>query len=70
MKKIVIFDSGFGGELFADYVEKEVPIVEVIRVIDWRNLDVITKNPKEARSVTEKAISPYIGHSDLVGGAG
>ena len=66
MKKIVIFDSGFGGELFADYVEKEVPIVEVIRVIDWRNLDVITKNPKEARSVTEKAISPYIGHSDLI----
>lgn len=66
MKKIVIFDSGFGGELFADYVEKELPIVEVIRVIDWRNLDVITNNPKEARNVTEKAIRPYIGHSDLI----
>ena len=66
MKKVVVFDSGFGGELFADYIEKAVPIIEVIRLIDWRNLDVITKNPNQARNVTEKAIRPYIGHSDLI----
>ena len=66
MKKVVVFDSGFGGELFADYVEKELPIVEVIRIIDWRNLDVITKNPTEARNVTEKAIRSYVGHTDLI----
>ncbi|MBO7560457.1 hypothetical protein J6T21_00230 [Candidatus Saccharibacteria bacterium] len=66
LKKVVVFDSGFGGELFANYIEKEIPIVEVIRVIDWRNLDIITSNPKEARNVTEEAIRPYIGHVDLI----
>ncbi len=66
LKKVVVFDSGFGGELFANYIEKEIPIVEVIRVIDWRNLDIITNNPKEARNVTEAAIRSYIGHVDLI----
>lgn len=66
MKKVVVFDCGFGGELFADYLEKEVPVFNVIRVIDWRNLDIITSNPKEARHVVEKTIRPYIGHSDLI----
>jgi glutamate racemase len=66
LKKVVVFDSGFGGELFANYIEKELPVVEVIRVIDWRNLDIITKKPKETKNVTEQAIRPYIGHVDLI----
>ncbi len=66
MRKVVVFDSGFGGELFADYIEKEIPVVEVIRIIDWRNLDTITNNPREARNVTEEAIRPYIGHADII----
>ena len=37
MLKIVVLDSGFGGELFADKLNDQLSIVEVIRVIDWRN---------------------------------
>ena len=39
MLKVVVFDSGFGGELFADYFEEEMPVVEIVRVIDWRNAE-------------------------------
>ena len=66
LKKIVVFDGGFGGELFADYIEEEIAIVDVIRVIDWRNLDKVTKNHREARKVAEAAIRPYIGRVDVI----
>ena len=49
MLKIVIFDGGFGGELFADQLEAELDVVEVIRVIDWRNAEKILKSRREAR---------------------
>ena len=39
MLKVVVFDSGYGGELFADYLEEELPLVDIVRVIDWRNAD-------------------------------
>ena len=66
MLKVVVFDSGYGGELFADYLEEELPIIEVIRVIDWRNAEQILKNPKLAREAAEKALQPYIGKVDLI----
>ena len=66
LKKVVIFDNGFGGELFADYLEEEVPVMEVIRVIDWRNSDKILRSPKEARKVAMAALRPYIGKVDLI----
>ena len=66
MLKIVVFDSGFGGELFADYLEEELPIVEVIRVIDWRNAEKIQTSPKEARRLAKIALRPYIGKVDLI----
>ena len=66
MLKVVVFDSGFGGELFADYFEEEVPIVEVIRVIDWRNAEGILNNPKTARKIAKEALRPYIGKVDLI----
>ena len=66
MLKIVVFDGGFGGELFADYLEETLPVVEVIRVIDWRNADKLQKNSRTARRAARAALRPYIGKVDLV----
>lgn len=35
MRKIVVFDTGWGGELVADFLTQELKVVEVVRVIDW-----------------------------------
>ena len=66
MLKIVVFDSGYGGELFADRLEEELPIAEIIRVIDWRNADKILSNAKTAREVAIAALRPYIGKVNLI----
>lgn len=66
MRKIVVFDSGYGGELFADKLEAELPVVEIIRVIDWRNAENILKSPRKARKAAEAALRPYIGEVDLI----
>jgi glutamate racemase len=66
MLKVVIFDSGYGGELFADLLEEVIPVVEVIRVIDWRNADEILSSAKAARKTAEIALKPYIGKVDLI----
>lgn len=66
MLKIVVFDSGYGGELFADQLEMELPLAEIIRVIDWRNADQILKSPRSARRAAVNALKPYIGRADLI----
>ena len=66
MLKIVVFDSGYGGELFADRLEEAFPVAEIIRVIDWRNADEFLKNKKSARREAMKALRPYIGRVDLI----
>ena len=55
MLKVVIFDSGYGGEFFADKLEEEVPVIEVVRVIDWRNASQILSGPRSARKAAEAA---------------
>jgi glutamate racemase len=66
MLKIVIYDSGYGGELFADQLEAELPVVEVIRMIDWRNSEKVLRGPKSARQTALEALRPYIGRVDLI----
>lgn len=66
MLKVVVFDGGYGGEFFADQLEAELPVIEVIRVIDWRNAEQILKSPKQARKVAMAALRPYIGKVDLI----
>lgn len=66
MLKVVIFDSGYGGEFFADYLQENLPVIEIIRVIDWRNSEAIISKTKTARQVTEAAIRPYLGRVDLI----
>lgn len=66
MLKVVVYDSGYGGEFFADRLEEELPIIEIIRVIDWRNAERIQNNPKEARRIALADLLPYIGRVDLI----
>ncbi len=66
MKKVVVFDSGYGGEIIADKLEKELPILEVIRVIDWRHASEILESSHKARRAAEIALAPYIGKVDLI----
>lgn len=66
MLKIVIFDVNYGGEVFADRLEEELGIVDVIRVIDWRNAAAALSSPHQIRQVAEAALRPYIGRADLI----
>lgn len=66
MKKVIIFDSGFGGEMFADYVENEIAVIDVIRVIDWRNASSYLESPTAARNAALIALRPYIGRVDVI----
>ncbi len=66
MLKVVVFDGGYGGEFFADQLEETVPVLKVIRVIDWRNADSILVSPRKARKIADAALRPYIGKVDLI----
>ncbi len=66
MLKIVVFDSGYGGEFFADRLDETLSIVEVIRVINWREADEILTNPRAARQIAIKSLRPYVGKVDLI----
>ena len=66
MLKVVVYDNGYGGELFADRLESELPILDVIRVIDWRNASKVQSSPRKARKVIETALRPYLGEVDLI----
>jgi len=66
MLKIAVFDSGYGGDLFANRLEEELPIANVIRVIDWRNAEIFLKNPRAARKQAMEALRPYIERVDLI----
>ncbi len=66
MLKIVVFDCGYGGEFFADKLKEDLPIIEIIRVIDWRNADKYLKSPKLARKYATEALRPYLGRVDLI----
>ncbi len=66
MLKVVVFDSGWGGECFANYLEEELPIVEVLRVIDWRHAPYNKLGVEEVLKCTEEALKPYIGTVDVI----
>ena len=66
MLKVVVFDSGYGGEFLADRIEEELPVIDIIRVIDWRNANKILTSPKEARRIAREDLRPYIGKVDLI----
>lgn len=66
MLKIAVFDTGYGGEIFADRLEAELPIAEIIRIIAWRDAEWVENHPFTARKIVEKSLRPYIGNVDLI----
>jgi len=66
MLKIVVFDSGWGGELVADYLERELGVVEVVRVIDWANAPYENRSLAEITQLVEQNLQSYIGQVDVI----
>lgn len=66
MLKVVVFDNGYGGELLADYLEEELPVINIVRAIDWRHAEAAQNSAKLARASAEHALRPYLGKVDLI----
>lgn len=66
MLKVVVLDSGWGGEMFADYLEDNLKIVEVVRVIDWRGGAYVDLTDNEVRERVENLVKDYIGRVDVI----
>lgn len=66
LRKVIIFDNGYGGELFADYFEKELPIFDVVRVIDWSNSEKYYKSARAAREQMIEKLRPYANYPAIV----
>lgn len=66
MLKIVVFDGGWGGENVANFLDQELGIVEVIRVIDWANAPYETKTSEQIIELVEENLRSYIGRADAI----
>lgn len=66
MLKILVFDSGWGGELFANYLEKELAVVDIIRLSDWHHSPHSWYEPYNLRNLVEYLLLPYIGEVDVI----
>lgn len=66
MLKIVVFDGGWGGEIVANYLEEELGVVEVIRVIDWKNVPYDEKSAEEIAEFAEENLQAYFGKVNLI----
>lgn len=66
MLKIVVCDSGWGGELIADFLSEELNTVEVVRVIDWAHAPYHDRSPEVVAELVEQALRPQIGQVDLI----
>lgn len=64
MRKIVVFDTGWGGELVADYLMEELEVVEIVRVIDWAH-KVYIDHETDIDEVAS-CLEVYIGSVDLI----
>lgn len=66
MLKIVVFDSGWGGELVANFLEEELNTVEIVRVIDWPNAPYCNREAEEICALVDDGLFGYIGGVDLI----
>lgn len=64
MRRIAVFDTGWGGELVADYLARELSVVEVVRVIDWGH-KVYSGLALDIDAVIQ-CLVPYIGRVDAI----
>lgn len=61
----MVFDSGLGGEMVADYLMQEMGVIEIVRVIDWAHS---TYQPNEGFNLEKviECLEFYIGRVDLI----
>lgn len=64
--KIVIFDTGTGGELFSQYFSNLHPKAEIVTVIDRENSPYGGKSKEDIFKLTNKAVQKYIGKVDVI----
>lgn len=66
MLKVVVFDSGWGGELVADFLMEELTTVEVVRAIDWTRAPYCGKSVEEICELAEATLKRHIGEADVI----
>lgn len=66
MLKIVVFDGGWGGELVANFLDREINVVEVVRVIDWAHGSYCDKTSEEVFELADRCLEEYIGRCDVI----
>lgn len=66
MLRIVVFDSGWGGELVANFLVEELKMAEVVRVIDWPNAPYCGRTREEVCWLAERCLMNYVGRVDLI----
>lgn len=66
MLKIIVFDGGWGGEVVAQYLEQELKVAEVVRLIDWHGVPYEDKSEAEILQIAEENLQRYIGKVDLI----
>lgn len=65
MLKVVVFDSGRGGYVVADYLARELGIVEVVKVVD-NNPSLEDANLSEICHFSKACLRNYAGKVDLI----
>ena len=64
MQKLIVFDSGTGGKIFAAHLRNQLQNVEIIEVIDGANSPYGEKTPAEIIRLVTAALSPFLGARD------
>ncbi len=65
MLKVVVFDSGYGGDVVADYLSHELGIIEVVRVTE-ANLSLENGSLSEICHFSKACLHSYAGKVDLI----
>ena len=66
MIKVAVFGCGWGGELFADYLERELAVVEIIKINDYEHAPYGKWSFARICELTEAAVRSVIGSVDIV----
>ena len=66
MKRVVIFDTGTGGGIFAEHFRKELEDTEIIEVTDAEHAPYGGRSGWEIVQLTEMALSEYLDKVDII----
>lgn len=67
MLKVAVFDTGWGGDLVAEYLDENVGVIEVRSVIDWRHAEQYLHSSRhQICRMVETALQEQIGKADVI----